>query len=966
MARRAHLYGTIAAIALASQTTSANAQLLGGLFGPAPAPTPTPTPTPTPAPRPVRPFYGNIDPFYKDIGAFWRDISPFYGNIDPFWRNLNPFYKDIGAFWGNINPFYGNLISFDGTPAPAYEAIGAYWKDIGAFWNETDAAWGKLPALGGVTPEHQAVAARLDELVARSEALWGAAVQAKTGKAFRDGFANPLFAKYGLNPNDPASLNSLSAARRSQFMLDWYDGLMGYSGADRIDHWMGTANWTPALTQIQGSGAGTIVGLLDGTLLGDRDVANNVVYSGGVVNGLDGHGTGVASLIVGAHDRTGVMGIAPRALLVSFNPFDASDSASWADVRRGVLALSTKGASVINMSLGVPGWTLHPDWNGVFSDATVANATRNSVFVIAAGNDGKAQTQNLAWNWATDPNMIIVGSVDPAGKISSFSNMPGAACLIRNGGCREGDRLLNRFIVAPGELILVADGQGGVARRSGTSFAAPLVSGAITLLHDRWPWLRQHPDETVEIILHSAKDLGEAGPDPVYGHGLLDVTASQAPLDFSKLVYYEVSKHGIISRNANGILSSGLKSSWEADGAFFYMFEPIGDTLRDFVVPMSSRLLGRVPSISGSLEYFQSYVSDRFADYIISGGADTNGDGLPGFTDVRSFTTPARGGWSFGVAASAPRYSLRDGALEMGHSAVTFADPRQRVALTAGFGQGGMALAPRGGFGLRSDYGSGDGGVNPILGFASGGGFMSAEVRLAPGLTLATGFSESGGKLPDGLSEEDRRAFIDIDPFFASAMNVSLTQRLGRSASLTASYTRLDEDNGLLGVQSVASGDLRHGAASDAATLGATVELKGGFTITATATAARTSAGGVQALTTAQALTSTAGAFALSKAGLLGRRDMMRLSLVQPLHIESGALNVSGVGVLDRDTGALGEFTNRFDVGGGKRRIVGEMLYAAPVTADGEFSLFGRAELRPSANGEGEDFIAGGRLRIGF
>ena len=128
----------------------------------------------------------------------------------------------------------------------------------------------------------------------------------------------------------------------------------------------------------------------------------------------------------------------------------------------------------------------------------------------------------------------VVGSVDPLGAISSFSNQPGTACLLDNGVCSSGHHLYDRFMVAPGELILVSDGQGGLERRSGTSFAAPLVSGAITLLHDRWPWLRNYPQETAQIILSSAKDLGAPGPDPVYGYGLLDanaaVTASVPPV----------------------------------------------------------------------------------------------------------------------------------------------------------------------------------------------------------------------------------------------------------------------------------------------------------------------------------------------------------------------------------------------------------------------------------------------------
>ena len=81
------------------------------------------------------------------------------------------------------------------------------------------------------------------------------------------------------------------------------------------------------------------------------------------------------------------------------------------------------------MSLGVPGWTLHPDWNGVFADRKCMTLTKTNVFVIAAGNDGITQTQNIVWN-KDNANIIVVGSVDPAGTISTFSNRPGDVCLL--------------------------------------------------------------------------------------------------------------------------------------------------------------------------------------------------------------------------------------------------------------------------------------------------------------------------------------------------------------------------------------------------------------------------------------------------------------------------------------------------------------------------------------------------------
>lgn len=80
-----------------------------------------------------------------------------------------------------------------------------------------------------------------------------------------------MLAKYGINLANPeGSLDKFTAADRARFFLDWYDQLMTYSGADHVDHWMGTTNWSPSITQHQGGGADNIIGLLNFTVAGDR------------------------------------------------------------------------------------------------------------------------------------------------------------------------------------------------------------------------------------------------------------------------------------------------------------------------------------------------------------------------------------------------------------------------------------------------------------------------------------------------------------------------------------------------------------------------------------------------------------------------------------------------------------------------------------------------------------------------
>jgi hypothetical protein len=963
-ARRKALLFTVSAVALLAGAPAALAQTTR-LPTTRPLVTPPLAPRGDEAPRSLTPFsgsvdplYGNLQPFYGSINPFYGSINPFYGNIQPFYGSINPFYGSIQPFYGSINPFWGSIHPFtQGGTAPDYGDVGTYWQDMGPLVTSTTQNWSGLGAYSANTAGYADVQGQLNQLVTQSETLWGAAVTAKTGQSFRVGFANTVFAKYGIDMDDPATLANLTADQRSMFFIDWYDGLMNYAGTDHIDYWMATVHWTPMITQIEGMGQGTVIGLLDATVAGDPDIANNITSATGYSNTLTGHGTSVASLMVADHDGQGVMGIAPHASVVSYNPFDNTGTASWDDVKTGITALQAANASVINMSLGVPGWTLPGDWKDALANVDASK----SVFVLAAGNDGAAQSTDIAWDWTKNPALIVVGSVDPLGGISTFSNKPGSACLLDNGVCSSGHHLYDRFMVAPGELILVADGQGGLERRSGTSFAAPLVSGAITLLHDRWPWLKNYPQETANIILGSAKDLGAPGPDPVYGYGLLDVQASQSPLDMSALTFYEYKDGVATQKTASAVRDAGVQTSWEADGVFFTLFETIGATHRDFTVPMSSRLVGQKSSVTGTEDYFQSYITSRLTGWI---------NGTNSFSDTVTQVSDKPGQWAFAVTTAMPAEPLghQDFAALSPHVAMKMTSPTGRFAFNAGHGVGAMVLGQQTGFAMTRDYSGVDGGVNPLLGFASGGAFASVDLALSKKTTLSFGGTEQTlvhAKNP-ALTDLDRELLRNVDDYRASAFSLRLTHQATDALSLSADVARVREANGLLGVQSLERSDLQHGAMSDVVTLGASYELPHGMTLAGSASLGRTRTmgGADQNFATAGDVVSSAYAVSFAKQGLFANKDLFKVTLTQPLHIESGQLSYTSVEVVDRTTGEIGPVTRTFDITN-KARNVAETLYATPVMKGrGQVSLFGRAEFQ--AGEPVQDYMVGARLNLNY
>jgi hypothetical protein len=950
-----------------------------------PAPPPLPVkapPPPSPAPvkpaattteRPITTFANTLTPYVGNIRTFTGDIDPSVGNIRTFNGDLNPYVGNIRTFSGDVNPYVGNIRTFWGDLAPSAGSLDPLIGNIRTFSDiynvASKDALGTWLGLGSSasTADYAAVLTKLNTVVAQSKTSWGAQVAAKTGQSFEAAFLDPMLQKHGIDLADANSLAKLDPYSRQMFFLDWYDQLMQFSGMDQVDWWVGKVNWSPSITKTIGEGKRSVIGLLDFTVTGSG--TENITKYDGISTFSNGHGAAVASLMIAKHDGQGVMGIAPMASVVSYNPFDSSGTANWDDVKNGVLMLAQNNASIINMSLGEPGYTLPQGWNGVFGDAAVASFAKQAIFVIAAGNDGVVQKTNITWD-KSNPYMIVVGSIAPDDHISAFSNQPGTACLVKaEGRCDPGMKLMDRFITAPGEMILVSDGQGGVTRVSGTSFAAPLVSGTIALLHDRWPWLSNHPKESVDIILQSARDAGAPGTDAVYGRGILDVTAALSPLSFDGLKWYQYDAKGnIVETQTNKIRDPKEQAKWEAAGRFFYAYEDVGATFRDFAIPVSSKLVdGTAMSMTGSSEYLQSYIYSRFMVW-----AQAGGKGAPPPRKLTAFTSSASVPNASGLALSmavAPRTS-RPG-FRQGQSpyqmAMQLNAPGSRFSFMFGDGDGAVMLGNNP-FGLASDFDPATGGANPILGYASGNAYVQTTAKLGKRLRLSAGLTRR--ELRRDLRDSDfttHAAFGSINPYRAGAQHLSLTYDLPMG-SITATYTHLHEASAMLGIQSTNSSDFADGSSTDGFTAAADLNLTPTLVLAAAGTASRTRAGkDSQFAPSGPGLVSTSFQVSVTKRGLVGRTDMARVSFAQPLHLEQASIDMTTVQVVDRQTGQLGPVTERFNLSTPQRQFVSEVIYGRTMM-DGaaQLSLFGRATLNGDETTQLPRMTAGTSFRMQF
>lgn len=906
----------------------------------------------------VNPFYGKVNPFYGKISPFWGDISQYWGKVNPFYGTVNPFYGNTDQFWGKVNPFYGRI-------NPFFAAVGPYWENAGPEWGAINDTWNQLQTSNAT--DYSGLQTQLKDYIGKARIFWDPQVQKYTGKDFDTGFANQMLANYGIDPNDPQSLANADVATRSFFFLNWYDGLMNYTGVDHVDWWMPAVNWSPNLAQIQGGGSGKVtVGVLDATVDSAGADLNSVRFVGGYKMYVNDHGAAVASLIAAKHDGMGVMGVDPYANVILYNPFDATGTASWSDVATGISTLWTQGASVVNASLGVPGSVLSNEWVDILSGPLLSNRKHDLVIVKAAGNEGVMQTDNVPWllGLQVPNNIILVGSVGPDNTISDFSNRPGEACLTLLGLCAEQNKLKYRFIVAPGELMLVSDNNGGVTRMSGTSFAAPLVSGAVALLQERWPWLQRHAEETTQIIFRSAKDLGAPGVDPVYGWGELDIQASQSPLNFNNLVVYKPFTYtgaavstgflstGILASSplfANwsavslkaAVLKPGQLNLWQNQSAYVVAFENIGWTYRDFTIPLSSLLVGKDQTVNGNKNPFQNYLYQRLIDW-------ANGVNTLAYT---SQTMPmGDGAWHLAMVTTASSQDEVEAGQGPFHAEFVATNTDAGIDVRVGEGSGAHALMGGAGFGLRTDFDPQTGGVNPVLGLASGGMYASGGYTVVQGLHVSLGFSQ---KADDHIHIDPKFGPMQSVPLAtqratASTMGVDYTIAKGFTANIT--YTELNEANGLLGFEGSGAFALNNGANTRGVTMGATAALADGWLVSGSATMARTTAPqtGYALLTLSKdGLQATAFELVAAKAGLFSDMDSIRVSLSQPLHVESGALNYTAMQVVDRDTGALGAVTQSWGVSGNREYRMEAMYGLSVLEGKGTVSAFGLMDMNP-------------------
>ncbi len=205
---------------------------------------------------------------------------------------------------------------------------------------------------------------------------------------------------------------------------------------------------------------------------------------------FNGHGTAVASLLVGEDG----LGIAPAAKLLSIQVMDSNGIGDSFTLAEGIVEAVDAGASVISMSLGSYGYTR------VLENAVNYALSQEVALVASVGNEGS----NVVPYPAQFEGVIGVAAVDLENQRAAFSNYSPAV-----------------DIAAPGVGVFAAWDAAQWVSFSGTSAAAPYVSGSIAANLSLNPNLS--PSQAADLLFLYADDGGAPGPDVELGNGTLNL-----------------------------------------------------------------------------------------------------------------------------------------------------------------------------------------------------------------------------------------------------------------------------------------------------------------------------------------------------------------------------------------------------------------------------------------------------------
>ena len=227
----------------------------------------------------------------------------------------------------------------------------------------------------------------------------------------------------------------------------------------------------------------------------------------------NGHGTHVAGIIAAKDNDIGTVGVAPDASIYAVKVLDRYGEGNVSDILSGIEWAMKHRVDIINLSLAAPE-------DAPALKAAIRKAYESGILVVAAaGNNGYAN--------GTGDTVEYPAKYDSAIAVSAVNKENVRLPYSATGPAIE--------VAAPGEGVystvpVALDGDGrrdGYTHMSGTSMAAPFVTGVLALYKQQYP--ERTNIELRQMLRDRALDLGTPGRDPWYGYGLVRAVSNQPP-----------------------------------------------------------------------------------------------------------------------------------------------------------------------------------------------------------------------------------------------------------------------------------------------------------------------------------------------------------------------------------------------------------------------------------------------------
>ena len=386
----------------------------------------------------------------------------------------------------------------------------------------------------------------------------------------------------------------------------------------------------------------------------DDNIKYTIDYTGTTIDNSSSHGTHVAGIAAGEKNNVGMYGAAFDAK-IAVAKVSSGYQYSFGNARQAAAWGRDKGSVAINVSAeqnydtgfrnsivkkadgdyysthwyyGVNGYNGSVQEAGYWktalgADQVLVKAAGNAGWDYSAGMNQMAHATDTNGNLILDGQMIIVGNWDTNNnKLNSSSNKAGTVCAtMKNNVCIDAKKVKDFYIMAGGTNVTSTAENGGYVTMTGTSMAAPVVTGSIAILHQMWPHMKGK--HLVQLVLVTGNKNIAGYDENVHGQGLLDMDKATRPVGATGIPTTGRTNGGVSNivggANVSGVSSSQIQAltsvmildSFERD---FYI------DLGDMAQSVDTRTVS-VAEQMGAVNYYSTYMNAdqniTFPKYVI-------------------------------------------------------------------------------------------------------------------------------------------------------------------------------------------------------------------------------------------------------------------------------------------------------------------------------------------------------------